>query len=130
MGGQRSAAWQVVYCEDTHGASPVLDYICAQQRIEQARILRHIDLLEDLGAGLGFPYSGHMRGKIWELRVRGTLRHRILYSAARARRLVLLNALTESSARVPEREIRVAEARLRDFEDRLEAEGNEKPRRG
>lgn len=114
--------WQVVYYATAGGEEPVLDYIKAQDRTQRAHIIHHIDMLAALGIGLGFPYASHVQGALWELRIRGRIQHRVLYFAARGRQLVLLHAFAKASQRLPEKELRIAEARLKEMQQRLGGE--------
>lgn len=116
------AEWTVVYYETATGESPVLDYIRTQDEVQRAHIARQIDLLQAMGIGLGFPYTSHVQGAIWELRIRGRLQHRILYFAARGRNLVLLHAFTKTSQKLSARELRIAETRLQDMQQRMGGE--------
>lgn len=113
--------WEIVYYSSPAEIAPVAEYLDALPAREAARVVRQIDLLEEFGTNLPFPYTSHIRGSIWELRVRtGRNRHRILYFASRGNRIVLLHAFLKSSAKTPEPDIRVAEARLKDYQERLE----------
>ena len=116
------AQWQVVYYSTVSGEQPVLDYIAAQDQAQMAHIAHHINMLVILGIELGFPHTSHVQGPIWELRIRGRTQHRVLYFAARGHRLVLLHAFTKTGQKIPEREIRVAEARLKEMQERLGGE--------
>ncbi len=116
------AEWQVVYYSTAGGDQPVLDYLMAQDRGQRAHIAHHIDMLAALGIELGFPYTSHVRGALWELRIRGRTQHRVLYFAAQGRRLILLHAFSKSGQKLPEREIRIAETRLQEMRERLGGE--------
>ena len=62
-----------------------------------------------------------MRGKIRELRTQyGKERYRVLYFGAPGRVFVLLHALEKSTEKTPEGDIRIAEARMKKYLERLE----------
>lgn len=57
-----------------------------------------------------------LRGKVWEIRVVGErgLQHRLLYCVV-GRDLVLLHAFTKKSRKIPARELKLAERRLKEM---------------
>ena len=65
------------------------------------------------------PYSRHVSGKIWELRVAAGRRdYRVLYFAFVGRRFVLLHAFAKQTARTPAQELEIAERRMMDYQVR------------
>jgi phage-related protein len=105
-------SWTVEYYETGDGASVVEEELQALGPKIFARILRTVDLLEDFGLALGGDYVGHVRDKIWELRVS---RYRVLYFASTGRRFVLLHAFTKKTQKTPEKDINMAQRRLEDY---------------
>ena len=70
---------------------------------------------------MSFPYSSRVRGKIRELRTQyGKDRYRVLYFGAPGRMFVLLHALEKSTEKIPEGDIRIAEARMKKYLEQLE----------
>ena len=49
-------SWEVEYYRDSQGNIPVQDFIRQQSAKVKAKILKFIDLLEDLNLSLGQPY--------------------------------------------------------------------------
>ena len=86
-----------------------------------------IELLEEFGLQLGFPYVSHLDDEIWELRIRGRDVHRILYFAARGHEFVLVHAFTKKSQKTPRREIQIAKDRARLYLQLTEELSNEDP---
>ena len=62
------AQWIVENYLDTRGRAPVDEYLKTLLPVDQARVLRAIDLLVDYGPQLKMPHVRHLTGKIWELR--------------------------------------------------------------
>ncbi len=61
-----------------------------------------------------------MRGKIWELRVSlARNEYRVLYFFMVGQKAVLVHAFQKKTSAIPAREIETAEARQRQYEDRL-----------
>jgi phage-related protein len=67
---------------------------------------------------LGAPKVKHLQGKLWELRSRGRVQHRVLYVAIVERRLLILHAFTKKTPRTPPQEIQTALARWQDYQAR------------
>lgn len=62
------------------------------------------------------PYARHLRGKVWELRVKAAGNaYRLLYAAVVGRRFVLLHGFSKKTDKTPAREIETAERRLADY---------------
>jgi len=69
------------------------------------------------------PYVKHLRGKLWELRVRaGRRAYRIIYFAYVGRRFILLHGFLKKTQKMSRRELEMAERRMSDF---LTEEGTE-----
>ena len=108
--------WTIVFYKDARGALPVDEWIRTHGETERARIFRTIELLRTHGIALQMPYARHLRGKIWELRVKsGSNAYRILYAAVVGRRFVLLHGFSKQTAKTPAREMETAERRLADY---------------
>lgn len=119
--------WQVIFYKTSVGESPVRQYIVATEPEEGSKITHNLGVLESHGLKLGFPHVSHLRGAIWELRIRAREYHRVLYFAASGRRFVLLHAFSKKTKKTPEREIQIAEERWADFlrRDRQQKEGED-----
>jgi hypothetical protein len=106
-------AWHVDFFVDEHGHAPVEDYLTSLPAQHRAKLLALIKVLEQEGASLPFPYSSQVRGKLRELRTQqGKDKLRILYFGDARRVFVLLHGIVKRSAKLPEGDIRIAEARM------------------
>lgn len=112
------ATWTVEFYETAAGTCPVKEVLGGLPPRDAARITHDLALLEQFGTRLGFPYTSHVRGKLWELRTTGRPAFRALYVADRDQRFVVLHLLTKSSTRLRGADIRLAEQRLADHEAR------------
>ena len=83
----------------------------------QARFLHIAAMLEELGPQkVGMPHVRHLRGKLWEIRMRGRDGiARALYFAASGRRLVVVHAFVKKTEKTPDSEIDLAERRMKAF---------------
>ena len=112
--------WEIEFYEDSQGNIPVQDFICQQSVKVEAKIYRHIDLLQDFGLSLGQPYVEKLAGSdAWELKIRySSNRYRILYFASSGHRFILLHAFLKKTAKTPKNEIEIAQDRIFDYKAR------------
>ena len=113
------APWQIELYERDDGGCPVEDFLNGLDKRSRAKVLGLIQFLADQGPTLPFPYSSQVRGKIRELRTQyGRENLRVLYFGTSAREWVLLHGFTKRTPKTPERDIRIAEARMMDYLER------------
>ncbi len=94
----------------------------------QAVIDNQIERLGVLGPDLGFPHTSQVSGELRELRCHyGADLYRILYRRSR-NLFVLLHFFAKGTARVPDRDIRIAQDRWDDFVDRMNTQLRRPPR--
>lgn len=110
--------WSVEFFLTESGRSPVQEYIDGLRPDEGAAIADDLLLMAEFGTALGMPHVRPLKGKIWELRVRTRVQHRVLYAAIVDRTMVLLHAFTKKTQQTPPAEIATAEKRLSDFQRR------------
>jgi hypothetical protein len=114
-------SWQVDFFMDERGSAPVEEYLTSLAVQHRAKMLALIKMLEQEGPNLPFPYSSQVRGKLRELRTQqGKDKLRILYFGDARRVFVLLHGIVKRSAKLPEEDIRMAEARMELHGRRLE----------
>lgn len=73
----------------------------------QARVLRHIELLEKYGYKLEMPYSKSLHEGLFELRIMGNKQVRIVYCFHKDI-IYLLNIFIKKTNKIPKREINLA----------------------
>jgi phage-related protein len=123
---------QAVFYRAQDGTQPVDDFIEGLGDPDrQAAIDFQIDrlnLLTPAQPHLPFPHSSQVNGELRELRCHyGRNLYRILYRRS-GNLLVLLHMFEKRSAKLPPREIAVAQERWNDFRRRMEAEPRIPPR--
>lgn len=112
----QKASWQIEFYERDDGGSPVEDFLNELDRPPRAKVLALIQLLAEQGPALPFPYSSQVRGRVRELRTQyGRENLRILYFGASTREWVLLHGFTKGTPKTPERDIRIAAARMTEY---------------
>src|SRR5712692_8233082 len=106
-------AWQIDFFVDERGDAPVEEYLTSLPVQHRAKALALIKMLEREGPILPFPYSSQVRRKLRELRTQqGKDKLRILYFGDAKRIFVLLHGIVKRSAKLPEEDMRIAEARM------------------
>jgi len=102
------------------GDRPVRRFLDELPENAAAKLMGAIDLLAQTGPALRRPQAAHVRGKLWELRVSlGRLEYRMPYFFLPGRNIVLVHGLAKKTQALPDREIRTAEGRMKDFEDQV-----------
>jgi len=123
--------FHAVYYRDRAGREPVREFIDALDEEAQAAVENQIDrlnLLSDELPHLPFPHSSQVEGELRELRCHyGRQHYRVLYRRSE-RLVVLLHVFSKRTAKIPEREIRIARERWGDFKERMDAERRVPPR--
>lgn len=72
-------------------------------------------MVKEFGIDLGQPYLKHIEDKIWEMRPGSS---RILYFIYTRKKFVLLHGFTKKTRKTPQKEIRLAEKRGKDYEQK------------
>lgn len=84
----------------------------------RARFARIAELIEAVGLpGVTEPHVKHVRGSIWEIRLRaGSGIARALYVTASGQRVVVVRAFTKKTEKTPDTEITLARQRAKELE--------------
>jgi phage-related protein len=82
----------------------------------QAKFLQIVGMIREFSlANVGHPYVKHVRGKLWEMRLKGRDGiSRALYVTAIGRRVVVVRAFVKKTQETPESEINLALRRARE----------------
>ena len=111
--------WEIEFYRTESGNEPVSDFIRSlKSAVDQAHILRILDLLLEHGLHFGAPYVRDVTGirKLKELRIRGQSGiYRIFYFAFTGRKFVLLHAIAKKSQKTPKKDLRLAFQRMKDY---------------
>lgn len=117
---------EIIFYEDKNGHSEIAEFIRKlhikstkdkNSRINFAKIVAYLDLLEEEGTRIGEPVTKHLDGEIWELR---PLRNRILYAYYKDNKYILLHHFLKKTQKTPQREIEKAKRNLKDFLERMD----------
>jgi phage-related protein len=124
-------SFQAVFYRDGSGREPVREFLESLEDDSQAAIehqVGRLNLLSDTTPHLPFPHSSQVDGELRELRCHyGRELYRILYRRSE-RLLVLLHIFAKRSAKIDQRDVRIAQERWEDFRTRMDAQPRVPPR--
>lgn len=111
--------WKVVFYRNPSGDYPVQRFIDNLDIKVQSKVLNKIKLLQNFGIRLGSPHIKKITGtELWELRILGGDSLRILYVTMVGRTFLLLHGFKKKKDKTPQKEIKIAEARLAEYRSR------------
>lgn len=125
------AKFQAVYYRAPDGSEPVRRFLARLPAKRRAAIANQVDRFNELDERmphLPFPHSSQIDGELRELRCHyGSDHYRVLYRRSGSL-IVLLHMFAKRTAKVPTREIEVANQRFEDFKARMNAPKRRPPR--
>ena len=111
--------WEIDLYDDKNGREPVREFLDSLPDSTMAKVARLLNLLMDKGVLLKEPYTRQIRDKIRELRIKDNLGQiRLLYFTFTGKRFILLHGFLKKTDKTPEKEIDLAEKRMKDFLER------------
>ena len=113
--------WNIIFYEKEDGTTPVQEFLDKLPEKHHAKALRDIDVLEKYGSALTEPHVKHIKGKLWELRIKSASDiSRIFYFFRVGKNIVLLHGFVKKTQKTPNREIETANTYLEDCQRRYE----------
>lgn len=111
--------WNIIFYTKEDGTTPVQEFLDQLVVKHRAKALRDIDVLEQHGTALTEPNVKHIKGKLWELRIRSAKDiSRVFYFVHVGTDIVLLHGFVKKTQKTPAREIEVAETYMNDYQRR------------
>lgn len=111
--------WNIIFYEKEDGSTPVQKFLDKLPVKHHAKALRDIDVLEKYGTDLTEPHVKHIKGKLWELRIKSASDiSRIFYFVPVGKNIVLLHGFVKKAQKTPNREIETANNYLEDYQRR------------
>ncbi len=99
--------WTVLFCDPNAEICPVTTFLDGLEPRHRVKVLRIVELLEDMGPTLPRPYADLLHDGVHELRVRLSGEQvRLFYFFCFERYIVLFEVLRKHTDRVPEAIIR------------------------
>lgn len=102
--------WKIILFETARGEKPVEEFIKSLTESTIAKVAHKIDLLEKHGAYLSMPHTKRLTPVLYELRIRGKVEIRIIYTFLQ-RNIYLLHAFQKKTQKTPTKEIETAQRR-------------------
>lgn len=103
--------WQIELFQAARGDIPIELFLRMLDAGTQAKVIHLIDLLERYGPRLGMPHSKRIEHNLYELRIRGTTEIRIFY-CYQNKSIYLLHTFKKKTQKTPQRELKLARARM------------------
>jgi len=108
--------WNIIFYVKEDGISPVQEFLNKLPEKHHAKALRDIDVLEKYGTALTEPHVKHIKGKLWELRIKSVSDiSRIFYFVHVGNSIILLHGFVKKTQKTPNREIETANEYLEDY---------------
>ena len=111
--------WNIIFYEKEDCTAPVQEFLDKLPVKHHAKALRDIDVLEKYGTTLVEPHVKHLKGKLWELRIKSASDiSRIFYFIPVGKDIVLLHGFVKKTQKTPNREIEIANTYFDDYQRR------------
>lgn len=108
--------WQIVYFSSPVGEIPVRDFLNKCLPKTKAKAFRIFLTIKEYGLQLVIPHLKKLTGTpLWEIRILGKKNVRILYVTQVNRKILLLHAFYKKKQKTPQKEIRIALKRLKQY---------------
>jgi len=104
---------RIAFYTTASGRSPVVDYIKRQAKRERAGLIEALEMIEIHGFDAPRMSFRQIKEKLWEIRIKRTLSHRIFYVVVVKDEMVLLHAYQKKSQKAPKKEIELAQRRAK-----------------
>lgn len=112
--------YRIAFYRNASGRSPVEEFLESMPEKHQKKAAGFLELLAAEGPRLERPYADHVRGALRELRIRfGHNQYRAFHFFMMGNLAVLVHAFAKKTQQLPEREIKTAEERMKDFQERM-----------
>lgn len=103
---------------DERGQRPVEEFLERLPEDHLGKVLQVLQMLEERGPNLPFPYSSQVEGRLRELRVHyGRTLYRVLYYIDVERTCVLLHAFEKRTPKLSEKDIAIGMRRMAQDQD-------------
>ena len=109
---------EVHYYITLKGVCQVKDFIDALQKRQKAKVLRTLQVIEEYGIEAAIRHIKKLTGPLWEIRTLGKDNIRILYVIFEKDSILLLHGFVKKSQKIPQKEIQIALARLKNWQER------------
>lgn len=105
---------QIVFYRSPSGKEPVREYLLDLPLSDKAAVADVLDAIGEYGLNAPGVRFRQIKGKLWEFRVQAKASYRIFYVVVSGPIMVLLHGYKKQSQKAPDKEIRIAERRMRE----------------
>ena len=120
MKKQEQKEWKIKLYKTETGKCPIEDFMSKLSVTDKEDMLKGIEYLKDVGNDIRRPHGDYLRDKIYELRITLAFQQtRTLYFFCFDDYIVLTNAFTKKTNKVPDKEIEKALKYKQDFLQRF-----------
>ncbi len=106
----------IIFYETLSGNCPVAEFLKGLPPKHHAKAVRNLELLEEFGQFLQGGLIAHIHEEIWELRISSANNiSRILYFMPMGNTFILLSGFIKKTPKTPQRDIRIAQKRMKDY---------------
>lgn len=111
--------WIIELYKTDQGREVVAEFFDGLPRKLKAKTFWEIDLLSVHGPALQQPYVKHIKGDLWELRVKfASDITRVFYFYLEAHKIILLHGFLKKTDQTPKRELETAMRRMAEYKER------------
>jgi phage-related protein len=111
-----SQKWQIIYYLSPAGEIPVRDFLNKCLPKTKAKAFRIFLTIKEYGLQPVIPRLKKLTGiPLWEIRILGKENVRILYATKVGRKILLLHAFYKKKQKTPQKEIKTALERLKQY---------------
>lgn len=111
--------WAIEFYETEDGYNPIEDFLDSLNIKMRAKAVKEIEILKELGISIKEPYSKHLRGGVFELRIKfASDIARIFYFFYVEKKIILTNGFIKKTQKIPHLELEKALKYKADYERR------------
>jgi phage-related protein len=107
---------KVRFWTSTSGRSPIAEWLQELPLVDRAKVAAVLLEIEKFGfQAIGCDFR-HVKGKLWELKIRAPLgAFRIFYTVVSGPEMILLHALRKGTRKIPKKDLQLALKRMEDI---------------
>ncbi len=105
---------KIVFYRAASGKEPVREYFSTLPLPDRAAAADVLDAIREHGLNAAGVRFRPIRGKLWEFHVEAKASHRIFYLMVTGPMMVLLHSYKKQSQKAPNKEIKIAERRMKE----------------
>lgn len=110
---------QVIYYISSSGNNPVKEFLDSLQKSQKAKVFRIFQTYQLYGISSIIPHTKKLTGTpLWEIKVKGKDNIRVMYIVRTEKSILILHGFVKKKQKTPQKELRVALERYKDWKMR------------